>query len=120
MVSRVSLVSKGYRVRKDQPGHQAHKDYPVLLGAAELMASMVLMVWMVLTVLTALLVHAVLRVSRDQSVPWVRKVPPGHRVQRGSRAHLDPSGYPAHRVHRDRRALMDSIWNRSRSTNGPR
>jgi hypothetical protein len=110
-------VSKDYRDR------QALLDRRVptaLMAGMELTAAMALTVWMVLTVLLALLVHAVLRVSRELSGPRVRRARSGRRGQRGSRAHLDSSGYPAHRARRDRAALLDSIWKKSQSTNGPR
>ena len=52
---------------------------------------MVLMAWALLLVLSALLVAAVSRAHRGltehQGRRAVRKVPPGYRVQPGSRAH---------------------------------
>jgi predicted nucleic acid-binding Zn ribbon protein len=76
--SRDSMVSKVSRVRRERA------------------------VWMVVMALTVLMVYAVLRVTQDRSVPWVRRVPPGHQVRRGSRAHRerpDPPVQPVQRVY---------------------
>ena len=98
-------MSKEYQ---DRPALLDRRVPTALMAGMELTAAMALMVWMALTVVLALLVHAVLRVTQDRSVPWVRRDLAGNRVRR------------VHRAHQDRAALLDSIWKKSKSTNGHR
>jgi hypothetical protein len=61
-----------------------------LLGVTELMVATALLAWAGVLVTLALLVHAVRLAHRglpEPLAPLVRRVPRGHKVQRGSRAH---------------------------------
>ena len=124
--SRGGRVSKDYRGQPDRPALLDRRVPTAVMAGMELTAAMAVMVWMALTVLLALLVHAVLLVSRELSGPRVRRGrrSSGRSVQQGrqgSRAHLDPLGYrvhPGRKARRDRAVLLDSIWKKSRSTNG--
>lgn len=90
---KVQLVRRGYKVSEDSRGSMVSKVSRVRREQT---------VWMVVMALTVLMVYAVLRVTQDRSVPWVRRVPPGHQVRRGSRAHRerpDPPVQPVQRVY---------------------
>jgi hypothetical protein len=127
--------------------HKENRGLLALLGVTELMAGMVLLAWAGMLVLLALLVSAVQLAHRglpDPKAPLVRRVPAGHRVRRGSRAHRVPSvpwvrpdrlaprarkdppdqlgwmEFPEWKDYQARRAGQGSTSPWSRSTNGNR
>ena len=75
--------------------HRSNRGPIVVLGVAELLIGMVLMLWAAVLILSALLVAAVSHAHRgltDHQIPPIRRTPPNHRVQPGSRRHR-----PSHR-----------------------
>ena len=111
------------KANKDNRAHLA------LLAATEMMALMAMMVGAVALVLLALLVHVVSLAHRglpDPRAPLVRKVPPGHKVQPGSREHREQLVRQAkwdqlvRMARQDRRAGLGTTSKLFRSTNGNR
>ena len=92
-------VLLGRPVQRALQAQRVSRVRPDVTDRTEAMASMVLLVALVLLVLLALLALLVAvkmahRGLSDQWAPPVRKVPPGYRVQPGSRAHRVHSARP--------------------------